>query len=116
MIAIEATIRTIRKRKKRLPSRRYSRHGSPIAARLRTRQSMKMKRPREVIQSQRMTIAKIKMTRIAMSAKRNRPAWSRLKDRNWKVGDCAFEVFQPRKLHGLIVPPPLLIQPPRKAA
>src|SRR5207253_7553213 len=103
MIAIEATIKTIRKRKKRLPSRRYSRHGSPIAARLRTRQSIKMKRPREVIQSQRMTIAKMKMARTAMRTRRNTPAWSRLKDWNWNCGAWALEAFQPRKLQGLIL-------------
>src|SRR6266550_6173417 len=114
--AIEATTSTMRKRKKRLPSRRNSRHGSAIAARFRTMQSMKIKRPRAVIQSQRMRNAKKTVTRAAMRTKKNTPAWSILKDRNWNVDGCAFEVFQPRKLQGLILPPPLLNQPLRKAA
>ena len=114
--AIEATTSTMRKRKKRLPSRRNSRHGSVIAARFRTTQSMKIKRPRAVIQSHRMRNVKKTMTRSAMRTKKNTPAWSIWKERNWSVGGCAFEVFQPRKLQGLILPPPLLSQPLRKAA
>src|SRR5256714_3575332 len=114
--AIEATTSTMRKRKKRLPSRRNSRHGSAIAARFRTMQSMKIKRPRAVIQGQRIRNVKKKMTRTEMRTKKTTPAWSIGKDCNGNVGACAFEVFQPRKLQGLIPPPPLLSQPLRKAA
>src|SRR5205823_11269326 len=79
-------------------------------------QSMKIKRPRAVIQSQRMRNVKKTMIRTATRTRKNTPAWSILKDRNWNAGGCAFEVFQPRKLQGLIPPPPLLNQPLRKAA
>ena len=106
----------MRKTKKRLPSRRNSRHGSTMAARLRTRQSMKTKRPRATIHSQRITNARITTTQTAMAVKRTKPAWSILRDRNWNVGACRLVVFQLRKLHGLILPPPLLNQPLRKAA
>src|SRR5437763_14494793 len=47
--------------------------------------------------------------------KKSTPAWSILKDRNCNVG-CAFEVLQPLKLQGLMLPPPLLSKPLRKAA
>ncbi len=47
MIARRTRPTTKEKRKKLFPSRRYSRHGSAIAARFRTMQSVKMNLPRE---------------------------------------------------------------------